>query len=279
MAPERPTDGRIISQALSIKLVFGVGIGLVVGAILPFVFGRVSRPAPAVTELPAWSSNGGSTANTGNTAQTMAPTWLPPAPGSTTSVLPQAASAPAPAILLPQPPQVGDYRPKALSEPPWSPPQSPAAAGPALTPSPLRNNDLHPPMANTYSPDNRADYRGLDRDPRPGVPGAPDPRNVQADRRSDPAAQYRNNDTRYDYRGNPVETAPVRRDVPAGEYPRDTRYENLSGVYPPAAAPGNSSMPSGTPGPNIGLSEPASLGAGRCSVRRYDCHPSCQDEL
>ena len=59
--PEKWADGRIISQALSIKLVFGVGLGLVIGAILPFVFGKASRPGPAVKELPAWSNNGGST--------------------------------------------------------------------------------------------------------------------------------------------------------------------------------------------------------------------------
>ena len=44
--PEKRLDGRIISQAISIKLVFGVGIGLVIGAILPFVFGKASRPSP-----------------------------------------------------------------------------------------------------------------------------------------------------------------------------------------------------------------------------------------
>src|SRR5271166_3072100 len=48
--PKKRVDGRIISQALSIKLVFGVGVGLLIGAILPFIFGKASRPDTAVKE-------------------------------------------------------------------------------------------------------------------------------------------------------------------------------------------------------------------------------------
>ena len=78
-----------------------------------------------------------------------------------------------------------------------------------------------------------------------GVPRAPDPRNLQADNRNDPAAQYRNNDPRYDYRGNPIETAPVRRDVPAGGYSRDTRYDNSAAPIRPPRVRAARSMPSG----------------------------------
>jgi hypothetical protein len=240
--PAKPSDGRIIGQSLSIKLIFGVGLGLVVGAILPFVYGRVSRPSPVVTELPAWSSNRGSPGTMSNTAQSMAPPWLPSATAAGNGAIPsRTASAPAPAILLPQPPQVGDTRPTALIEPSWSQPRPSAAAGPAATSAPAWNNYPNPPVAITRLPDNRADYRGFDRDPRAG---APDPRNAQADVRNDPATQYRNNDARYDYRGNPVEAAPVRRDIPASGDAGDTRYDNVIG-NPPAASQGNPLMPSG----------------------------------
>lgn len=114
-------------------------------------------------------------------------------------------------------------------------------------------------MATTNWPDNRADYRGFDR-------GA-DPRNLQADNRNDTAAQYRNNDSRYDYRGMPTDTAPVRRDVPVGGYPRDTRYDNGGGAYPPAAGPGSPLMPSNAPGPTANYGNPQNPEPG---VARFD---------
>ena len=257
MAPGKRFDGRIISQALSVKLVFGVGIGLVIGAILPYLFGKVSRPEAHVTELPAWASNGGST---GNTSQTTAPTW----PGAVTApsaatVSPPTSPVVAPAIVPPQAPQFGDNRPMALTEPAWPQPRTSGTPMPVATPSPAASNYINPPVANVNSADNRGSYRGFDR--------AVDPRNLQADNRNDPAAQYRNNDTRYDYRGNSAETASAHRDVPANGLVRDTRYDNVSNGYPPATSQGSPLMPSGTPGPTANYREPPISDPG---VARFD---------
>ena len=254
--PKKWADGRIISQALSTKLIFGVGLGLVFGAILPFVFGKASRPSPAVKELPAWSGSGGSAGIAGNTSQTLAPAWSPSPTGPVTAgAVPQ--TAPAPAILMPQPPQVGDTRPTALTEPGWQQPRSFVAPGPAATPSLAANYGIHRPVANTNPPGNRADNRGFDRDPR----------TLQADNRNDAAGRYRNNDARYDYRGNSIDTAAGRRDAPAGGYSRDPRYDNAGGNYPPAVGPGNPLMPSGTPAPTSAYSNPPVSEPG---VARFD---------
>ena len=245
--PERRASGRIISQTLSISLIFGAGLGLVFGAILPFVFGKANRPVPAVTELPKWFSNGSSTASAGDTSQTTPPAW----PSSASTVV-AASPRTVPAVLVPQSPQVGDTRPMALSDPAWLlSPRSTAAAPPAATPSAAPDNASHPPVAATYASDNHGDYRGLDRDPRPasGYPGAPDSRNLQTDNRNDAAAQYRNSDIRSDYHGNPVDTAPNRRDVPASGYPRDPRYDYVRYTDPPAAGQGSPLMPSSAQGP------------------------------
>ncbi|MEI8372555.1 MAG: hypothetical protein WCJ35_06945 [Planctomycetota bacterium] len=233
-------NGRIISQSLSIKLVFGVGLGLVVGAILPFVFGKASRPNPAVAELPAWS---GSAATARDTTQATAPTWSAPptAPATGAAPLPTVS---APAILSPQPPQVSDTRPTALTNPAWSQPRPSVTLMPAITPPP---SNMNSPVS-AYPPDNRADNRGFDR--------PVDPRNLQADQRNNPAAQDRNYDTRYDYRGNPIETASPRRDVPPTGYPRDTRYDNGSSPYPTASGSGSPLMPSGAPGPTSTYRDP-----------------------
>jgi len=211
---EKRIDGRIISQALSIKLVFGVGIGLVIGSILPFLFGRVNRPEARVTELPAWTTGGGSTAVT---SQTTAPTWpsLATAPSGGTAP-PQTPSAPPPAIVSPQAPQIGDARPNALAEPAWPAPRSSGALAPARTPSSATSNYVNPPVAGTNPLDNRGAYREFDR--RTDWP------NTQADSRNDPAAQYRSNDTRY--------------------------------AYPPATPPGGTTIPPGTSGPGASYREP-----------------------
>jgi len=235
------------------KLVFGVGIGLVIGAILPFLFGKVSRPELPVTELPAWASSGSST---GNTSQTTAPTWpgsvatssAVTAPGQTPPVL-------APAIVAPHVPQVGDTRPTALTEPAWPQPRSSGASAPSITPLPAPNNYINPPVAST----NPLDNRGLDR--------RTDSQNMQADNRNDPAALYRNNDARYDYRGNVVETAPARRDVSANGYVRDNRYDNVGNAYPPATGSGSPLMPSAAAGPGANYREPPISEAG---VARFD---------
>jgi len=205
---EKWMDGRIINQALSIKLVFGLGIGLVIGAILPYLFGKVSRPESRVTELPAWTSTGNSTAIT---SQTVAPTWptSATAPSGATAP-PQTPPAPPPAIVSPQTPHIGDARPTALAEPAWPAPRSSGARMPITMPSSAPNNymNVNPAMAGTNPPDNRGGYRDFDR--------PMDSRSFQADSRNDPAAQYRNTDQRY--------------------------------AYPPATSPGSPAMPSGTPG-------------------------------
>ncbi len=232
---EKLSEGRIISQALSVKLVLGIGAALVVGAILPFLFGKANRP---VSELPAWASHAEAARIAEKPAQTIAPAWQswPSAPA--TAAVPRTPSAP-PAILLPQPAQVGDVRPSALSEPSWRPP---AVAAPAVPPLPAANNYAGPPVVSMNPPDNRGGYRGLDR--------PADPQTLQADNRNNPVDQYRAGDPRYDYRGNPIDAQPVRRDIPASEYSRDPRYDRAAGNYPAPAGPGSPLMPSNVPGPN-----------------------------
>ncbi len=238
-SPEKRADGRVISQALSFKLVFGLGVVLV---ILAIVFGKASRPSSAVTELPAWSNHGSTTGIADSTSQTLAPTWPSSATAPVTAAVPGNSSpASAPAILLPQPRQVGDARPTGMNEPGWPQPRSSVAPPPAITPSPPPSNYINPPVVDTNRPDNRGDYRGLER--------PVDPRNLQADNRNDPTSPYRTSDTRYDYRPNTLEGAAVRRELPAGGYPRDTRYDNVNGNYPPPAGSGGALMPSGTLGP------------------------------
>jgi len=232
--PEKRPDGRIISQALSIKVIFGVGLGLVIGAILPFVFsGKASRHEAPVSELPAWSNNG-SSGGIGSASQNTASAW-PASPTGTAAFPPQPAPTQSPAILFPQTPHTGDARPTALNEPPWSQPRSSAAPAMALPPAP---NNYNPTVARTNPLDNRGEFRGLDR--------PVDPRNLQADNRSDPAGQYRSNDARYDYRAS--ETNPVRHDIPANGYPGESRYGNVNN-YPPVANQGSPLMPSSVPSP------------------------------
>ncbi len=279
--PEKRFDGRIISQALSFKLIFGVGLGLVIGAILPFIFGKASRPGSEVNELPAWHSNGGSRGTIDNTSQTLAPRW--PSSPTTTS-----AQQTPPAILMPQRPQVGDTRPVALSEPAWPSSRSSIAPPPAGTPLPAANNYINPSMTGVNPPAVRGDYRGLDR--------PADPRNLQADNRNDPAAANRNNDTRYNYLPNSLEATvrrdasafdnavrrdvsgvdnAVRRDVSAVDnalrrdaqpsiYPRDPRFDNN---YPPAAGSNSPLMPSGIPGSTSNYRDPQTSEPG---VARFD---------
>ena len=250
--PEKRADRRIIGQVLSIKLVLGAGLVLVILSCLPFIFSRASRPNAAVSELPAWSSTTGS-AVAGNTAQTLAPVWPTSTAPAMTSMPPQTTPNSGPAILSPQPARVGDTRPTALTEPSWPQQRSPVAQWPAVTPLPAQNYDPRPPMTNTNPPDSRVDYRGYDRAPQTG---APDPRNLQADSRNDAVARFPSSDSRYDYRGNPTDAAPARRDIPAGGDSRDTRYGNVNGGYPPAAGPGSALMPSGTPAPTSNYRDP-----------------------
>jgi hypothetical protein len=232
--PAKRADGRIISQALSIKLIFGVGFALVIGAILPFIFGKASRPATPVTELPEWSSHSGP--GTGNAPQAAAPTW-PSSPAITAKPAPPMRTAPE--IILPKPAQVGDVRPATLPEPAWSAPRNSASTAANLPPP----NYGNPPPANT--PNNRSDDRRYERPMNPGT--------LQADGRNDPAAAYRNNDTGYDYRSNQSAAGPIG---------RDTRYDT-PGNYPPAAPQGSALMPSGGASNGYRDTQPSEPGVAR----------------
>jgi hypothetical protein len=76
-ALRKPVDARSISRALSLHLVLGVTLGLLVGAALPFVFGRASGPNAPVTEPPTWFNNSG--INNSHGTATLASSTLPPA--------------------------------------------------------------------------------------------------------------------------------------------------------------------------------------------------------
>ena len=199
--PEKKGEGRVISQALSIKLVFGVGFALLLAAILPFFFGRASRPERPVSELPEWSSNGGSMRITDGPSQTVAPAWPALATAPTSAVSTQTQPTPPPAIVSAQPPLVTDTRPTGLTEPSWSPPRSSASPAPAFTPSPA------PIITSIRRWPTRIGPRTTSpihlRSIRPcrtiaALTVLPIPRNFQADNRNDPAAAYRNSDPRFD---------------------------------------------------------------------------------
>jgi len=223
--PAKRADGRILSQAMSVKLIFGVGFTLVVAAILPFIFNRSSRPETTVKELPDWSRQAGPMSHAGDPSQTTAPAW-PSSPPTMAATAPQPRTAPE--IVLPKPPQVGDARPTNLTEPAWAPPRSSGAMSTAYSPPP--QGYTNPPAIGANQPD----YRGnLDRSANPAT--------LQADNRSNPATGYRNSDSRYDYR--PEAAAPGRNVPAAPNYPRDNRYENTNS-YPPVPSPGGALMPS-----------------------------------
>jgi hypothetical protein len=168
------SDGRLVSQALSSKLVIGGGFVLVLAAILPLVLNRKASPKPTPSQPPAATG-----------AAETAPAWqggvIPPAGMQTGPLLtptPSTAAgfepagpggAPPRAYLQPQP-RVGTNRPMAIGEPPWTPP---AGA------------DAH------RAQNNRPDYIQDS--------GAAAPENFQADRRNEVGADYRN-DNRGDYR-------------------------------------------------------------------------------
>jgi len=215
-------EGRVISQAVSMKLVFGVGIGLVIGAILPSLFSKDNRASKQVRELPAWNAR--ESESTGSaTAQTQAPMW--------TTSQSQAAAAERrvpPAGVAPQPPQGDEYRPAALGRQMWMPPQTSAASPTA------------PQATGNVTPD----YAQLGPPPAPGneryYGPVADRRDLQADNRNGPAPQIRGSTT-YDYRGNPIETPAPRRD---GQYPGGAPGYRYNGNDPNAVGPGRPPMPS-----------------------------------
>ncbi len=209
-----PLDGRIIGQALSMKMVFGLGIGLVIGALLPFVFGKGSSSKP-VKELPTWNARTADLAS--GTEQTLAPKWQPGPP-----VAAQAATV---GIAPPLPPADG-YRPAAMGAPAWSRPQPPASGSLAVPPAtPRPTSNLGPDYAAGNAP------RGV-----VGTYGPiPNRREWQADRRNDVATPY-GNPPGYGSRGNPADTPAV---GSASGYapPPDDRYRNPAD---PGPAPQNS---------------------------------------
>ena len=231
----------MISQALSIKVIFGVGLGLVVGAILPFIFGKANRHEPAVSELPAWASPTNSSTSA-SLAQNTVPAWpSSPAVTASTALPPQAPPTQSPAILFPQPPQASNARPAAhgarLAE------ASRLAAAPAGHAGQPKLRDCSSAVTQCDR-DNRGDYR---------IPDRPvDASSLTADNRNNPASPYRGNDSRYDYRTGPTDGNPVRSDVRRAAYQGDNRYGN--GGYPAAAGPVNPSMPSNTPAAPVPMS-------------------------
>jgi len=52
--PPASSDGRIISQGLSTKLLVGGSVLLVMAAIIPFLFGKKESPKPGDVKLPEW---------------------------------------------------------------------------------------------------------------------------------------------------------------------------------------------------------------------------------
>jgi hypothetical protein len=186
---EESSDGRIISQGLSNKLVMGVGFILVLIAVLPFLVNK-KRSQKAVNELPTWHSLG--TATTGTAVQPVASTPTPVAvPGPAVSYQ-ASANVPtvSPAYLTPQQPQAGSNRPMALGDPGWPQGNSPQAAA-----GPTESRQDHPA---DYRVATAPEFRRNDR--------AADSQNYQADGRNDPAASYRgaSAEPRADYRNTPT---------------------------------------------------------------------------
>ena len=188
----RPTsEGRIISQLASMRLLVGMGLALVVGATLPYIFNRGGRTTPAVKELPAWQVSGPSTPLAPPSVNSTAPAW--PTTPPTSAANPAPAATPSPAYLTAQPPQVGANRPMALNEPAWPQAQIPS--------DPPRNTTVVAPTIPVPSNPPLNPVSG-------NLPN--DPRLYQADARNNAAAAYRG-----DYRNE------VRRDaaaVPAQDY-------------------------------------------------------------
>ena len=177
---EEAGEGRILSQSLSNKLVLGAGILLVVAAILPYTMGKASSEVkPIANELPVWHPEG--TPPVGATTPAAGPQLGAPGGTSTpgtgaTFEANRAAPAVPPAYLTPQPAQVGTNRPMALGDPAW----------------PVTAAEANRPM-NQTAQDHPADYRVSDPSEFRPSAASPDLRNYQADRRSDPAMQYRGN--------------------------------------------------------------------------------------
>jgi hypothetical protein len=238
LAADESTDGRIISQGFSIKLVMGVGFIMLMCAVLPYVLNK--RKVEDVNPLHDWHANGQS-ASAGPTATSSGTASAAPTPASGGAQVARSVPTNPPAYLSPQP-QVGTNQAMALADPGWPP--APAAS----TPRGQYNNAQNRP-ADARTGD-RADYRQYDR--------APDPRNYNADTRSDPATIYRGSNAPGDYRNDGRGQA--RNDVRAS----DPRYD-----YPsPGNVQGNPLMPAnGTGAPATSYQNPQVVDPG---VARFD---------
>jgi hypothetical protein len=252
-APKRNSkrhDGRIIGQALSMKLVFGIGIGLVIGAILPSMFGRGNHASKPVRELSAWNARETESANPA-TASTMAPTWKAPQSQATGAMpqIPPAGDMSTRDLQAATPPPPGDvYVPTALRGA-WTRPSTTAAPPTATQPA----GGIDPDYARFGPSPTRGDerYNG----------SAADRRDWQADNRSDPATQYRNAAS-YDYRGNPIQTPSPGRDARYPDNGPDYRYNipDANGTRP--ATPPMPAGPSGA-GAYYGNSQDNNSGVAR----------------
>lgn len=110
-----PADGRIIRQGLSNKLVMGVGLILIMVAVLEFFWPTHAKSKPIVNDLPAWRVPG--SAVSGTPGQPASPgAALPTASGQPGSFQARTGTAAgSPAVLTPQS-QAGANRPMALSD-------------------------------------------------------------------------------------------------------------------------------------------------------------------
>lgn len=105
------SDGRLISQSLSLKLLLGGGILLVLAALAPFAL-RKGESKPAAKDQAGQSASatsGSDSANGGDLSQSNSPS--PAAPGAS----PHSETNPTPAAWLQ--PQAGANRPMALGDP------------------------------------------------------------------------------------------------------------------------------------------------------------------
>ncbi len=160
-------DGRILNQALSVRLVVGAGAVLVMLALMASFWNRATRPA-VVKELPAWKVPSGT--SPASAASTNAPAFVASPPAPTTKAIAEAPHK-APHIDIATRPAVAQTPAPAVTPP------APAALPAPATPAPLQV--ARPLVSNLVEGTN---YRNYDR-PGSGV--------YSADTRNDAAAGYR----------------------------------------------------------------------------------------
>ena len=104
----------------------------------------------------------------------------------------------------------------------------------------------------------------------------PDPRNLQADNRNDPADNIAIT-TAVDYRGNSIET--LRSAATSGPDFATPRYGNANSDYPPATNQGNPLMPSSNTWANANYHDASIPEPGVARFRWYDRPPPVRYEL